>query len=114
MGEFRHRRFGAAQGDVRFLDGRGTYTDDKSTGPAAPRLFLRSPHAHAEDPRHRATKARAARVSPRAFFTGADLDVRRPCLAAGLVTSKDGSPMIEPPRPACRQKECAMSAIPSP
>src|SRR5262249_22703185 len=64
--------------------------------------LLRSPHAHAEIASIDTAKAKAA-PGVAAVFTGADLqapDLKVGGLPCGwLVTSKDGSPMKEPPRP---------------
>jgi len=86
--------------DVRFLTGRGTYTDDINRPNQAHAHILRSPHAHAKIIR---VDTAAARRAPGvvAIFTGADLAADKvgglPC--GWLVHNKDGSPMIEPPHP---------------
>ena len=92
--------------DKRFLTGKGTYTDDINRPGQLLAYLLRSPHAHAEIVRIDATKAKLA-TGVAAVFTGADLQA--PELKVGglpcgwLVTSKDGSPMAEPPRPLLAQ-----------
>lgn len=86
--------------DLRFLQGKGNYTDDLNRPGQAHAWILRSPHAHA---RIRGLDTAAARAMPGVIgiFTGADTQ------AAGLgglpcgwqIHSKDGSPMAEPPHP---------------
>jgi carbon-monoxide dehydrogenase large subunit len=101
MGEF---GIGAAvrrKEDFRFLTGKGTYTDDIQRPGQLHAFLLRSPHAHAEIAGIETAKAKAA-PGVSAIFTGADLQLGGlPC--GWLVTSKDGSPMIEPPRPLLAQ-----------
>src|SRR4029453_14865622 len=88
--------------DKRFLTGKGTYTDDINRPGQLQAYLLRSPHAHAEIVRIDTAKARLA-PGVAAVITGAALQA--PELKVGglpcgwLVTSKDGSPMAEPPRP---------------
>src|SRR5215813_11960514 len=87
--------------DKRFLTGKGTYTDDINRPGQLQAWLLRSPHAHAEIARIDTAKAKAA-PGVAAIFTGADLQVGGlPC--GWLVTSQDGSPMAEPPRPLLAQ-----------
>ncbi len=92
--------------DKRFLTGKGTYTDDINRPGQLLAYLLRSPHAHAEIVRIDTAKAKLA-TGVAAVFTGADLQA--PELKVGglpcgwLVTSKDGSPMAEPPRPLLAQ-----------
>ena len=86
--------------DVRFLTGRGTYTDDLNRPGQAHVYFLRSPVAHATI---NGVDTSAAEAAPRVLrvFTGADID------AAGLgglpcgwqVTDRHGEPMREPKHP---------------
>jgi carbon-monoxide dehydrogenase large subunit len=97
MGEF---GIGAAvrrKEDSRFLTGKGTYTDDIQRPGQLHASLLRSPHAHAEIAGIDTARAEAA-PGVVAIFTSADLKLGGlPC--GWLVTSKDGSPMVEPPRP---------------
>src|SRR5262245_39166170 len=87
--------------DVRFLTGKGRYTDDINRPGQLQACLLRSPHAHAEITGIDATGAKAA-PGVVAIFTGADLQVGGlPC--GWLLTSKDGSPMVEPTRPLLAQ-----------
>ncbi|WP_114375255.1 xanthine dehydrogenase family protein molybdopterin-binding subunit [Elioraea thermophila] len=86
--------------DLRFLSGRGTYTDDINRPNQTYAVILRSPHAHA---RIRAIDTTRARAAPGvlAVFTGADMAADKvgglPC--GWQVKNKDGSPMAEPPHP---------------
>jgi aerobic carbon-monoxide dehydrogenase large subunit len=92
--------------DMRFLTGKGTYTDDINRPGQLQAHLLRSPHAHAEIAGIDTAKAKAA-PGVAAIFTGADLqapDLKVGGLPCGwLVTSKDGSPMTEPTRPLLAQ-----------
>ncbi|HLI11921.1 MAG TPA: xanthine dehydrogenase family protein molybdopterin-binding subunit [Alphaproteobacteria bacterium] len=86
--------------DLRFLTGRGTYTDDINRPHQIYGYFLRSPHPHAKI---KGIDTAAAKKSPGvvAVFTGADMAADKvgslPC--GWLVHNKDGSPMVEPPHP---------------
>src|SRR5690349_4983598 len=87
--------------DFRFLTGRGTYTDDLNRPGQLHVFLLRSPHAHAEIRGIDTAKAAAA-PGVVAVVTGADLTLGGlPC--GWLVTSQDGTPMLEPPRPLLAQ-----------
>ena len=87
--------------DSRLLTGAGRYTDDISLPRQAYAYFLRSPHAHA---RIKKLDSGPAKTMPGVLgvFTGADLKAAGigdlPCLAP--ITSRDGSEMRIPPRPA--------------
>src|SRR5579883_3059109 len=86
--------------DLRFLTGRGTYTDDINRPHQIYGYFLRSPHPHAKI---KGIDTAAAKKSPGvvAVFTGADMAADKvgslPC--GWLVHNKDGTPMVEPPHP---------------
>jgi len=86
--------------DYRFLTGQGTYTDDINRPGQLYAYILRSPHANARLGR---IDTSAAASAPRvvAVFTGPDMAKDNigglPC--GWLITSKDGSPMKEPPHP---------------
>jgi carbon-monoxide dehydrogenase large subunit len=101
MGEF---GIGAAvrrKEDVRFITGKGTYSDDIQRPGQLHAYLLRSPHPHAEITRIDTSKARIA-PGVAGVFTAADLQLGGlPC--GWLVTSKDGSPMVEPSRPLLAQ-----------
>ena len=86
--------------DLRFLTGKGTYTDDINRPNQLFAVFVRSPHAHAALERIDTLKAQRA-PGVVAIYTGAEI------AKAGLgglpcgwgIKSKDGSPMAEPPHP---------------
>ena len=86
--------------DLRFLTGKGHYTDDINRPGQVYAVFVRSPHAHAEI-KTVDTKRAAGAPGIVAVYSGADL------IKAGLgtlpcgwgVKNKDGSPMAEPPHP---------------
>jgi carbon-monoxide dehydrogenase large subunit len=86
--------------DARFLTGRGNYTDDINRPHQLHATFVRSPHAHAAVARIDLTAAKAA-PGVVAIYTGDDVKASGigglPC--GWLITSKDGSPMVEPPHP---------------
>ncbi|NDG49264.1 MAG: xanthine dehydrogenase family protein molybdopterin-binding subunit, partial [Rhodospirillales bacterium] len=90
--------------DLRFLSGRGHYTDDINRPGQTYAWFLRSPHAHA---RIRALDLTAARAMPGviAIFTGEDMAADKiggvPC--GWQIHNKDGSPMAEPAHPVLAQ-----------
>lgn len=87
--------------DLRFLSGRGQYTDDINRPGQTHAFMLRSPHAHAAI---KAIDVAAAKAMPGvlAVFTGADLAAENiggiPC--GWQIHNKDGSPMAEPMHPA--------------
>lgn len=86
--------------DLRFLTGKGNYTDDINRPNQLFAVFVRSPHAHAEIGAIDTLKAtRAPGVV--AVYTGKDLaDAGLGGLPCGWgVKSKDGTPMAEPPHP---------------
>jgi aerobic carbon-monoxide dehydrogenase large subunit len=93
--------------DIRFITGRGHYTDDFSRPGQGHAWFIRSPHAHA-----RIVKVDAAAVQGRpgvAVLTGADLaaDKIGNLICGWMIHSKDGSPMKMAPHPAlASQKVC--------
>lgn len=87
--------------DLRFLTGKGNYTDDINRPGQLYAYLLRSPMAHAEIVSIDTTAAKAM-AGVRAVFTGADMAADGvgglPC--GWQIHSKDGSPMVEPPHPA--------------
>jgi len=87
--------------DRRFLTGKGRYTDDLNLPRQLYAFMVRSPEAHA---RIVSIDMSAAKSAPGvvATFTGKDLEADgvNPLPAAWLIHSKDGSPMVEPGRPA--------------
>jgi carbon-monoxide dehydrogenase large subunit len=90
--------------DARFLTGAGQYTDDVVLPGQSYAFFLRSPYAHARIKSIKLDKAKAA-PGVLNIFTGADLAEAKvgglPC--GWLITSKDGTPMKEPPHPILAQ-----------
>src|SRR6478672_3249558 len=85
--------------DRRFLLGRGRFVADIELPGALACVLVRSPHAHA---RIRRIDVAAAKASPGvvAVFTGADMaaDGMAPMRPMWAVRSRDGAPMVEPPR----------------
>ncbi|RAI57257.1 xanthine dehydrogenase family protein molybdopterin-binding subunit [Roseicella frigidaeris] len=88
--------------DLRFLSGRGRYTDDINRPGQAYAHILRSPHAHAAI---RGIDLAAARAMPGvvAVFTGADMVGLGGLPCGWQIHNKDGSPMAEPPHPVLAQ-----------
>jgi carbon-monoxide dehydrogenase large subunit len=86
--------------DLRFLSGRGQYTDDINRPGQTHAVILRSPHAHAAIKGLDTAKAKAM-PGVLAIFTGADMAAENigglPC--GWQIHNKDGSPMAEPPHP---------------
>jgi aerobic carbon-monoxide dehydrogenase large subunit len=84
--------------DLRFLSGKGQYTDDIVRPGQSYAFILRSPHAHA---RIRAIDAAAAKAMPGvvAVYTGADLAGIGGLPCGWQIHNKDGSPMAEPKHP---------------
>jgi len=84
--------------DLRFLSGRGQYTDDIVRPGQTAAYILRSPHAHATI---RAIDTAAAKAMPGvvAVFTGADMAGIGGLPCGWQIHSKDGSPMAEPKHP---------------
>ena len=98
-----HEGIGAAvrrKEDLRFLNGRGHYTDDVNRPGQLYAYLRRSDRPHA---RLGAIDTAAAKASPGvvAVFTGADMAADGigglPC--GWQIHNKDGSPMAEPPHP---------------
>ncbi|MCG8418550.1 MAG: xanthine dehydrogenase family protein molybdopterin-binding subunit [Proteobacteria bacterium] len=86
--------------DLRFITGRGRYTDDISVPGQLHAHVVRSPYAHAAITAIDTSEAKNA-PGVVAVFTGADMAADNvgslPC--GWLIHSKDGSPMVEPPYP---------------
>ncbi|MBY0334241.1 MAG: xanthine dehydrogenase family protein molybdopterin-binding subunit [Acetobacteraceae bacterium] len=84
--------------DLRFLSGRGQYTDDIVRPGQTYAYILRSPHAHARINR---IDTAAAQASPGvvAVYTGADLAAIGGLPCGWQIHNKDGSPMAEPKHP---------------
>ena len=84
--------------DLRFLSGRGQYTDDILRPGQVYAHILRSPHAHAAI---RSIDTAAARAMPGvvAVYTGADMAAIGGIPCGWQIHNKDGSPMAEPKHP---------------
>jgi carbon-monoxide dehydrogenase large subunit len=87
--------------DLRFITGKGQYTDDISRPGETRAMFVRSPHAHANI-KSVDTKAAAAMPGVLAVLTGAQLasDKIGNLICGWMIHSKDGSPMKMAPHPA--------------
>src|SRR6185437_16255020 len=87
--------------DIRFITGKGHYTDDISRPGQAHAYFLRSPHAHAKI---KSIDAAAAKKLPGVVdvLIGAELqgDKIGNLICGWMIHSKDGSPMKMAPHPA--------------
>ena len=84
--------------DVRFLTGRGQYTDDVSLHGQTHAVMVRSTVAHGRI-RSIDTSAAAAMPGVLAVFTGEDFKDMGGNPAGWLINSRDGTPMREPKRP---------------
>ncbi|MFN3146055.1 MAG: xanthine dehydrogenase family protein molybdopterin-binding subunit [Paracoccaceae bacterium] len=84
--------------DVRFLTGRGKYTDDIALQRQTHAVFARSQVANGRIVSIDTTKA-AAMPGVLAVFTGADFADVGGNPAGWLINSRDGEPMKEPKRP---------------
>src|SRR4051812_6994679 len=80
--------------DLRFITGKGQYTDDVVRAGETRAVFVRSPHAHAKV---KSIDTGAAEKMPGvvAVFTGAQLatDKIGNLICGWMIHSKDGSPM---------------------
>jgi len=87
--------------DLRFITGKGQYTDDISRPGETRAVFVRSPHAHA---RIKNVDASAAQAMPGVVgvLTGAELanDKIGNLICGWMIHSKDGSPMKMSAHPA--------------
>ena len=88
--------------DVRFLTGRGRYTDDINLPGQAHVHFLRSTVAHGRLGRVDATAAAAGEGVIR-IFTGEDFEGIGGLPCGWQVTDRHGNPMQEPPHPVLAQ-----------
>jgi carbon-monoxide dehydrogenase large subunit len=88
--------------DVRFLTGKGRYTDDINLPGQAHVVFLRSDVAHG---RLNKVDTAAAEGMPGVIrvFTGADFEGIGGLPCGWLITSRDGNPMQEPGHPVLAQ-----------
>jgi len=87
--------------DLRFITGKGQYTDDVIRPSETRAVFVRSPHAHARI-KGIDTIAAAAMPGVVAVLTGAELaaDKIGNLICGWMIHSKDGSPMKMAPHPA--------------
>jgi aerobic carbon-monoxide dehydrogenase large subunit len=85
--------------DRRLLTGRGRFVADIDLPGVLHCVLVRSPHAHAHI-RAIHTSAAAAAPGVVAVFTGADMaaDGMAPMRPMWAIRSRDGAPMVEPPR----------------
>ena len=87
--------------DIRFITGKGQYTDDVTRPGGTRAVFVRSPHARAKI---KSIDVSAAKTMPGvvAVLTGADLanDKIGGLICGWMIHSKDGSPMKMAPHPA--------------
>lgn len=90
--------------DLRFITGKGRYTDDISRPGQSHAFFLRSPHAHATIDRIDISAAQHAH-GVIAIFTGDDIaaDKLGGLICGWMIHSKDGSPMKAGAHPALAQ-----------
>ncbi|MBL9056724.1 MAG: xanthine dehydrogenase family protein molybdopterin-binding subunit, partial [Rhodobacteraceae bacterium] len=84
--------------DVRFLTGRGVYTDDLALHGQTYAVFVRSTVAHGRIKAINTANA-AAMPGVLAVFTGEDFKDTGGNPAGWLINSRDGTPMREPKRP---------------
>ncbi len=84
--------------DVRFLTGRGVYTDDMALHGQSYAVFVRSTVAHGRITSID-TEAAAKMPGVLAIFTGEDFKDVGGNPAGWLINSRDGTPMREPKRP---------------
>jgi carbon-monoxide dehydrogenase large subunit len=84
--------------DIRFLTGRGVYTDDMKIAGQAHAVFVRSQVAHGRIVSIDTTAA-AAMPGVLAVFTGEDFAAVGGNPAGWLIKSRNGEPMREPKRP---------------
>ena len=87
--------------DLRFITGRGQYTDDVIRPGETRAVFVRSPHAHAKI-KNIDTSAAKKMPGVIAVLTGAELanDKIGNLICGWMIHSKDGTPMKMAPHPA--------------
>ncbi len=88
--------------DVRFLTGKGTYTDDMAIAGQVHAVMVRSNVAHGRIKKVDTAKAEAM-PGVLAVFTGEDFAAVGGNPAGWLINSRDGTPMREPKRPVLAQ-----------
>src|SRR5580765_8721482 len=87
--------------DLRFITGKGQYTDDVVRPGETRAVFVRSPHAHAKIKRIDISSAKSM-SGVVAVLTGADLatDKIGNLICGWAISSKDGTPMKMSAHPA--------------
>lgn len=114
MGQFGFGQSVRRKEDVRFITGRGRYTDDINLPGQAAAFVVRSPHAHAT---FKIKDVAAAKKAPGvlAVLTGADVKADGlgsiPCKVP--LKNRDGSQSAMPPIRSWSRTRPAMSAMPS-
>ena len=90
--------------DLRFITGKGNYTDDINLKDQTFAYFLRSPHPHAKIKSINSAKARKMEGVV-GIFTGEDVakDKLGGLICGWMIHSKDGSPMKAGPHPVLAQ-----------
>ncbi len=90
--------------DLRFITGKGQYTDDINLKDQTFAYFLRSPHAHATIKSINIAKAKKM-AGVVGIFTGEDIanDKLGGLICGWMIHSKDGSPMKAGPHPVLAQ-----------
>ncbi len=90
--------------DLRFITGKGNYTDDINMPRQTWAYFVRSPHAHASIKGINAAKAKKM-PGVVGIFTGEDIanDKLGGLICGWMIHSKDGSPMKAGPHPVLAQ-----------
>src|SRR6186713_3416283 len=94
--------------DLRFITGRGQYTDDVIRPGETRAVFVRSPHAHAKI-KNFDTSAAKTMPGVIAVLTGAELatDKIGNLICGWMIHSKDGAPMKMSAHPAiAAEKAC--------
>src|SRR5947209_1731559 len=84
--------------DIRFIQGKGRYTDDITLPRQTYAVLLRSPHAHARIGTVDTGRAKRA-PGVVAVFTSADTAKLGGLPCGWLIKNRDGSPMSEPKHP---------------
>ena len=85
--------------DIRFITGRGRYTDDISAPGQTFAVFVRSPHAGRRSDHRHGRREGDARRGGRLYRRGPDRRWHRSLPCGWLVKSTDGSDMKVAPRP---------------
>ena len=100
--------------DVRFLTGRGNYTDDMQLHGQTYAVFVRSNVAHGRIKSINTARRQRAMPGVLAVFTGEDFKDVGGNPAGWLINSRDGSRCANPSARCWRMAKCAMWATPMP